>query len=85
MRLRSIVAILLFAASARLAAAEPAVLSEEVLDRITAGASASAELALGNAPLPQTQPEPPKRPRDFLPWLRRLIGCSLPGRVCIQG
>ena len=63
----------------------PVVLDPVALDRATAAASASAELALAAAPWPQVQPEPPRRPRDLLPWLRWRIGCALPGRVCIQG
>jgi hypothetical protein len=66
------------------ATAAPTVLDPVALDRVTAGSSASAELALGDAPRPQVQPEPPRRPRDLLPWLRWRIGCALPGRVCIQ-
>ncbi len=61
------------------------VLDGVTLDRVTAGASAAAALVVGDAPGPQVVVEPPRRLRDLAPWLRRQIGCALPGRVCIQG
>lgn len=61
------------------------VLDTSTLDRVTAGATAAAELFLGNGPAPAVVTDPPRRPRDLLPWLRRKIGCALPGRVCTQG
>lgn len=85
MRLAVPIASLLLLAAARGIAAEPMPLAPEFLDRVTAGATASAELARGAAPTPQVQPDPPRGPREFVRWLRWRIACSLPGRVCIQG
>lgn len=55
------------------------------LDRVTAGTRADAALVVGEGPAPMVQPEPPRRLPDLIRWLRLRIGCSLPGRVCIQG
>ncbi len=74
----------LLVAAARGIAAEPMPLSPKLLDRVTAGTTVSVELALGNAPTPQVQPDPPRGPREFVRWLRWRVACSLPGRVCIQ-
>lgn len=63
----------------------PLLLDPATLDRVTAGASAAAQLGVGNAPGPMVVTDPPRRLRDLLPWLRRKIGCALPGRVCTQG
>lgn len=76
---------LLLLAAAPTIGAEPMPLPPELLDRVTAGATASAELALGDAPTPEVQPDPPRGPREFVRWLRWRVGCSLPGRICIQG
>jgi hypothetical protein len=73
------------AVSAEPTGSAPIVLDTRTLDRVTAGATAAAELRLGNGPAPAVVTDPPRRPRDLLPWLRRKIGCALPGRVCTQG
>jgi|DewCreStandDraft_4_1066084.scaffolds.fasta_scaffold00168_148 hypothetical protein len=76
---------LLLLAAARGIGAEPMPLPPELLDRLTAGATAAAELALGDAALPQVQPDPPRGPRELARWLRSRVVCSLPGRACVQG
>ncbi|MEJ5233155.1 MAG: hypothetical protein WHV64_13215 [Geminicoccaceae bacterium] len=69
------------AVSAEPTGSAPIVLDTRTLDRVTA----AGELRLGNGPAPAVVTDPPRRPRDLLPWLRRKIGCALPGRVCTQG
>ncbi|MDW8342440.1 MAG: hypothetical protein RMK73_13240 [Geminicoccaceae bacterium] len=79
--LRTAVLLLITAVAHSAAVAGPAALSPQELDRITAGATAWAELTVGNVP-PQVVPEPPRNPREFWRWLRRQVVCSLPGRAC---
>ncbi|MCS6780640.1 MAG: hypothetical protein NZ555_13175 [Geminicoccaceae bacterium] len=84
MPMRLLVTTALFGSLASAAAAGPFALGPDELDRVTAGALASPPV-VGNAPAPQVVLDPPRNPRDLVRWLRWRIGCSLPGRVCIQG